>query len=89
MSVTKEVKQEVISQYKHHDSDTGSYVVQIALLTKRIDNLTGHFKNHVKDHSSRRGLIMLVNKRRTLLKSLKTKDLPSYQKIVDQLDLRG
>jgi small subunit ribosomal protein S15 len=89
MSVTKEVKKEVIGQYKHHDSDTGSYEVQIALLTKRIDNLAGHFKLHVKDHSSRRGLIMLVNKRRSLLKSLKAKDLPSYQKIVDQLDLRG
>ncbi len=89
MSVTKEAKTEVINKFKHHDTDTGSYEVQIAILTKRINNLTDHFKLHVKDHASRRGLIMLVNKRRGLLKSLKKNDLPNYRKIVDQLELRG
>ena len=89
MSVTKEAKTEVINKYQHHATDTGSYEVQIAILTKRINNLTDHFKLHVKDHASRRGLIMLVNKRRGLLKSLKKNDLPNYRKVVDQLELRG
>lgn len=89
MSVTPEVKKELISRFKIHDNDTGSPEVQIALLTQRIQNLTGHFKQHVKDHSSRHGLIKLVNQRRRLLRVLKGDNLQSYKSLVEKLDLRG
>lgn len=89
MSVTPEVKKELISRFKIHDNDTGSPEVQIALLTQRIQSLTDHFKQHVKDHSSRHGLIKLVNQRRRLLRVLKGANLQSYKSLVEKLDLRG
>ena len=89
MSVAPELKQEIIKQYKLSEADTGSSEVQIAILSKRIENLTSHFKSHKKDHSSRRGLIRLVNSRRRLMKYLKKKDLGSYTKLIKALGIRG
>lgn len=89
MSVNPEVKKEIIKKYKHHDADTGSSEVQIAILSTRINNLTEHFKTHEKDHSSRRGLIMLVNQRRRLLGNLKKRNVARYQKIIKELEIRG
>lgn len=88
MSITAERKNEVISQFRKHESDTGSSEVQIAILSKRIENLTDHFKTHQKDHSSRRGLIKLVNQRRHLLDYLKNKNFDSYTKLIADLGLR-
>lgn len=88
MSLTKSTKQELIKKHKIHDKDTGSSHVQIAVLTERINTLGGHFKTHVKDHHSRRGLLKLVSQRRKLLDYLKREDTKSYQKLIDQLDLR-
>lgn len=88
MSVTAEVKKELINEYKKHDSDTGSSEVQIAILSKRIKNLTEHFKTHKLDHHSRRGLIKLVNKRRHLLDYLKKKDVSRYSKLIGSLGIR-
>lgn len=88
MALVKEKKLEVINTYKKHDSDTGSADVQIALITTRIEQLTEHFKKHKKDHHSRRGLLMLVNKRRKLLNYLKTTDLKRYQELIQKLGLR-
>ena len=88
MSITAEVKKEVIHKYKKHGTDTGSSEVQVAILSTRIQNLTHHFETHVKDHASRRGLIMLVNQRRRLLDYLKKTDLASYNKIIAGLGLR-
>ena len=70
MSITTDKKKELIETYKRHDTDTGSSEVQIAILTERIKNLTDHFKTHVKDHHSRRGLLKLVGQRRRLLNHL-------------------
>lgn len=89
MSVTAKVKHEIIAKYKTHDKDTGSPEVQIAIISKRIQNLTDHFKQHKKDHSSRRGLIMLVNHRRRLLGFLKKRKPESYQSILKDLKIRG
>lgn len=89
MSVTPEVKTGIIKKFKQHDSDTGSSEVQIAILSTRINNLTEHFKIHEKDHSSRRGLIKLVNQRRRLLGNLKKKDIKRYGKIIKELEIRG
>ena len=89
MSLTTAEKTSVISKFKKHDKDTGSSEVQIALLTKRIEQLTEHFKKHVKDHASRRGLIMLVNQRRSLLAYLKSQDQVLYSKILKDLGIRG
>ena len=86
--LTKEAKQQIITEYGLNDKDTGSTEVQIALLTARILDLTEHFKTHKKDHSSRRGLLKLVGQRRTLLKYLKKKDLESYREILKKLNLR-
>jgi small subunit ribosomal protein S15 len=88
MSITKSSKQELIKKHKIHDKDTGSSYVQIAVLTERINNLGDHFKTHLKDHHSRRGLLKLVSQRRKLLDYLKREDAKSYQKLIDQLDLR-
>jgi small subunit ribosomal protein S15 len=88
MTITAKAKNEVITKFKRHDKDTGSSEVQVALLSKRIDNLTAHFETHVKDHASRRGLIMLVNQRRRLLDYLKNTDLGSYNKVIGDLGLR-
>ncbi len=88
MSMDKEKKQGIINEFRTHDSDTGSSDVQIALLSERINSLTGHFKTHKKDHHSRRGLLMLVNKRRKLLSYLKKTDNEKYQEIIKKLGLR-
>ena len=88
MSIAKVRKQEVIKKHKTHDKDTGSSHVQIAVLTERINNLGGHFKSHVKDHSSRRGLLKLVSQRRKLLDYLKRANEEAYYKLIDDLKLR-
>jgi small subunit ribosomal protein S15 len=81
-------KDEVINKFKRHEGDTGSPEVQVALLTKRIDYLTEHFKTHKKDFHSRRGLLMLVGQRRRLLDYLKKSDGSRYRTLIDQLGLR-
>jgi len=88
MSITAEKKQELIKEFATCDGDTGSPEVQVAILTTRIVNLTEHFKDHKKDNHSRRGLLMLVNKRRSLLSYLKSKDDGRYQKLIKRLGLR-
>ena len=88
MSITAERKQEVIKEFAREEGDTGSPQVQIAILTERINNLTGHFKDHKKDIHSRRGLLKMVNRRRRLLDYLKVKELESYLKIIKDLGLR-
>ena len=81
-------KTTIKKEYQAHDRDTGSSEVQVALLTGRINELTEHLKKFEKDHSSRRGLIILVSKRRSLLDYLKRKDVTRYQKVVQKLGLR-
>ena len=81
-------KAEIINTYKRHEGDTGSPEVQIALLTERINHLTEHLSIHKKDHHSRRGLLMLVGKRRNLLNYLKGKDIEKYRELIAQLGLR-
>ena len=88
MAITKEDKQAVIDSFGANGADTGSTEVQIALLTKRIVDLTEHFKEHRKDHNSRRGLLKLVGKRRRLLKYLQKTNLESYRKLISELNLR-
>lgn len=88
MPLTQEKKRETITQFKLHENDTGSPEVQIALLTKRINELGDHFKVHVKDHHSRRGLLKLVGQRRRLLEYLKIHQSDRYLKIIDRLGLR-
>lgn len=88
MATVKEKKKEVIDSFRKHDTDTGSSEVQIALITERINSLTEHFKKHKKDHHSRRGLLMLVNKRRKLLKYLKSTDNEKYLDVIGKLGLR-
>jgi small subunit ribosomal protein S15 len=83
-----EKKQEIISDYKLHENDTGSPEVQIALLSARIRYLTEHFKVHKKDHHSRRGLLKLVGRRRKLLDYLKNKEVDRYRNIIQRLDIR-
>ncbi|MGH9776494.1 MAG: 30S ribosomal protein S15 [Candidatus Acidiferrales bacterium] len=83
-----EVREQVIEQYRQHPKDTGSPEVQIALLSERINYLTTHLKSHVKDHASRRGLIMMVNRRRRLLDYLNRRDPDRYREIVERLSLR-
>ena len=81
-------KTEIISRFRVHDSDTGSPEVQIAILSERIGELTEHFKTHAKDHASRRGLLMLVSKRRRLLDYLNKRDPSRYLEVLKKLDLR-
>jgi small subunit ribosomal protein S15 len=88
MSITTERKQALISEYATKDGDTGSPEVQVAILSERIQNLTGHFKTHGKDNHSRRGLIKLVSQRRRLLDYLKAKDKSRYDEIIKRLGLR-
>ena len=88
MSITAERKQEVIQQFETAKGDTGSPEVQVAILTTRINNLTEHFKGHKKDNHSRRGLLVMVNKRRSLLDYLKKKDEDRYGKLIAALGLR-
>ncbi len=84
----KTVKQTVINTFKRHDKDTGSPEVQVAILSKRISELSDHFKVHAKDHHSRRGLIMMVSQRRKLLDYLKRTDADRYRKILTELEIR-
>jgi small subunit ribosomal protein S15 len=88
MPLNTDKKAEVVSRFRTHDHDTGSPEVQIALLTERIGYLTEHFKTHVKDHHSRRGLLRLVSKRRRLLDYLRRSSLDRYRKVVGALNLR-
>lgn len=88
MSVTAEVKQTIIADNARDQGDTGSPEVQVAILTQRIRNLTEHFKDHHNDNHSRRGLLMMVNKRRTLLAYLKKKDVERYNALIQKLGLR-
>ena len=88
MSVTAERKQEIINDNARAEGDTGSPEVQVAILTERIVNLTEHFKTHAKDNHSRRGLLMMVNKRRSLLDYLKRKDTQRYLDLIAKLGLR-
>ena len=88
MPLNKEVKTTIITDYRKHETDTGSAEVQIAILTKRITDLTEHFKTHKKDHHSRRGLLKLVSQRRKLLDHMKEEDSKQYQTIIAQLGIR-
>ncbi|MCH8188035.1 MAG: 30S ribosomal protein S15 [Proteobacteria bacterium] len=88
MSITADRKSELIKEYATNSSDTGSPEVQVAILTERIVNLTGHFKDHKKDLHSRRGLLMMVNRRRRLLDYLKSIDAPRYVGLIKRLGLR-
>jgi len=86
--LAREQKKSLIDQYGNHASDTGSPEVQIALLSERIGQLTEHFKTHQKDHGSRRGLLMLVSKRRSLLDYLKKYDTERYKAVIGKLGIR-
>ena len=88
MTITAERKQALIKEHARHEGDTGSPEVQVALLTARINDLTGHFKAHSKDHHSRRGLLMMVSQRRKLLDYLKRKNVDGYRSLIERLGLR-
>jgi small subunit ribosomal protein S15 len=88
MVLEPEKKQKLIETHKHHDKDTGSPEIQIALLSERINYLTEHFKTHKKDHHSRRGLLNIVSQRRRLLDYIKKKDAERYRQIIEKLGLR-
>jgi small subunit ribosomal protein S15 len=88
MSLTADKKRELIDKYGRSEGDTGSTEVQVALLTERINELTEHLRSHTKDHHSRRGLLMLVGKRRRLLRYLESSDLERYRGLVADLGLR-
>ncbi|MFH1756645.1 MAG: 30S ribosomal protein S15 [Pseudomonadota bacterium] len=88
VTLIPEKKKEIIEGFKVHPTDTGSPEVQIALLSERITYLTGHFKTHIKDHHSRRGLLKLVSQRRHLLDYLKTNDVERYRQIIQRLGIR-
>jgi len=84
----KEDKKKVIEKFKTHENDTGSSEVQIAILTKKINRLNEHLKENKKDHHSRRGLVIMVGKRKRLLGYLKSNDIAKYKKIIEELGLR-
>ena len=88
MSITADRKQVLIKEYATKDGDTGSPEVQVAILSERINNLTDHFKSHVKDNHSRRGLLKLVSQRRRLLDYLKSRDASRYSTLISRLGLR-
>jgi small subunit ribosomal protein S15 len=88
MGIAQQQKQGVIEQFRLHQTDTGSPEVQVALLSQRIDHLTEHFKTHVKDHHSRRGLLKLVGQRRRLLDYLKDSNFERYQGLIQRLGIR-
>lgn len=88
MALSKDEKNEIIGKFKIHEKDTGSPEVQIALLSNRINYLTEHFRTHVKDHHSRRGLLKLVGQRRRMLQYLKSKDAEKYTNVISQLGIR-
>ena len=89
MSITKEIKKDLISKFSINDKDTGSAEVQIAVLTERINNLIQHFKSDKHDNHSKRGLVALVNNRKKLLSYLSNKDNESYTKLIKELNIRG
>ncbi len=86
--IAKQEKAKIISDFETHEGDTGSPEVQIAILTKRINDLTEHLKNHRKDHASRRGLLKMVGTRTALLKYIAGKDVKRYQEVINRLGLR-
>lgn len=88
MPLTKEVKAEIVQEFGESESDTGKTEVQIALLTRRISDLTEHFKTHAQDHNSRRGLLKLVGQRRRLLNYLQKKDIERYRSVIAKLGIR-
>jgi small subunit ribosomal protein S15 len=88
MGIAEPQKQQQIEQFRVHPTDTGSPEVQVALLSQRIEHLTGHFKVHVKDHHSRRGLLKLVGQRRRLLDYLRKSDFARYQSLIQRLGIR-
>ncbi|MGY9025027.1 MAG: 30S ribosomal protein S15 [Candidatus Pelagibacterales bacterium] len=88
MSINKEKKTEIINNFSRGEADTGSPEVQVAILTERISNLTGHFQTHKKDNHSRTGLMRLINQRKTLLAYLKKSNTASYEALIDKLGLR-
>ena len=88
MPLTVDRKKSLIEQYRTHEGDTGSPEVQIALLSERINGLTEHFKSHAKDHHSRRGLLMLIGKRRGLLEYLRKRNPERYRAVIDKLGIR-
>lgn len=88
MAINTSIKAGIVTDYQRGVGDTGSPEVQVALLTARINDLTGHFKEHVKDHHSRRGLLRMVNRRRKLLDYLKSKNVNSYRALIERLGLR-
>jgi len=88
MSLTTEVTREIVEKHGRDGADTGSTEVQIALLTRRINDLTAHLQQHAKDHHSRRGLLMLVGRRRRFLAYLQKKDLERYRALIKELGLR-
>ncbi|OQA21186.1 MAG: 30S ribosomal protein S15 [Actinobacteria bacterium ADurb.Bin346] len=88
MTLLKEEKKEIIEKFRTHENDTGSAEVQIAILTSRINNLNEHLKSNKMDHHSRRGLVMLVGKRKRLLEYIKNNDLDGYRKLIKSLGLR-
>lgn len=88
MSIQVAEKAKIVADFQRASGDTGSPEVQVALLTARINDLTGHFKAHVKDHHSRRGLLRMVSKRRKMLDYLKRTDLDSYRTLIERLGLR-
>ena len=88
MSITAEAKSKVVSEFKRSENDTGSPEVQVALLTARIQHLTDHFKTHKHDHHSRRGLLRMVNQRRSLLDYLKKTEIQRYRDLIERLGLR-
>lgn len=88
MALAKEAKEKIVTDFRKHDSDTGSPQIQIALLSQRINELTEHFKTHKKDNHSRRGLLKMVSQRRSLLDYLKKTDIERYHEVVNRLGLR-
>jgi len=88
VALANDKKKDIVEKFRVHEGDTGSAVVQIALMTERINALTDHFKTHKKDHHSRQGLLKLVGKRRKLLNYLKVHDLKKYREIISKLKLR-
>lgn len=88
MALTAEQKKAILAEYGLHETDTGSPEAQVALLTTRINNLTEHLKFHKHDHHSRRGLLLLVGRRRGLLKYLQDNDVERYRKLIERLGLR-
>ena len=88
MSLSREVKESIVQEYRAKEGDTGSPQVQVALLTRRINDLTEHFKTHKKDNHSRRGLLKMVSQRRSMLDYLKRIDLEQYHQLIGRLGLR-